>query len=106
MQQISVTAQRQPTSSTPNRDINIPSPQSQKAWTRKSFTFTQLASGVRHGYMDFTQQFGGMPELLKRQIDRLESAIELSTDWLEIQYLMVELDQLKSLYEEMKSEAA
>ncbi|AII50281.1 hypothetical protein KR52_14240 [Synechococcus sp. KORDI-52] len=56
--------------------------------------------------MDFTQQLGGMPELLKRQIDRLETAIELSTDWLEIQYLMVELDQLKALYEEMKSEAA
>ena len=29
-------------------------------------------------------------ELLKRQIDRLETAIELSTDWLEIQYLMAE----------------
>ena len=39
---------------------------------------------------------GGMPELLKHQIDRLETAIELSTDWLEIQYLMVELDQLKA----------
>ena len=49
---------------------------------------------------------GGMPELLKRQIDRLETAIELSTDWLEIQYLMVELDQLKALYEETESEAA
>ena len=47
-----------------------------------------------------------MPEFLKRQIDRLETAIDLSTDWLEIQYLMVELDQLKSLYEEAESEAA
>ena len=45
------------------------------------------------------QPVGGMPELLKRQIDRLETAIDLSTDWLEIQYLMVELDQLKALYE-------
>ena len=48
----------------------------------------------------------GMAELLKRQIDRLETAIDLSTDWLEIQYLMVELDQLKALYEEAESEAA
>ena len=47
-----------------------------------------------------------MPELLKRQIDRLENAIDLSTDWLEIQYLMFELDQLKALYEEAESEAA
>ena len=74
--------------------------------THKSFTSSQLASSVRRGYMDSTQQLGGMPELLKRQIDRLETAIELSTDWLEIQYLMVELDQLKALYEEMQSEAA
>ena len=44
--------------------------------------------------------------LLKRQIERLERAIELSTDWLEIQYLMVELDQLKDLYEEQDAEAA
>ena len=47
-----------------------------------------------------------MPELLKRQIDRLETAIDLSTDWLEVQYLMVELDQLKALYDESQSEAA
>ena len=47
-----------------------------------------------------------MPKLLKRQIDRLETAIDLSTDWLEIQYLMAELDQLKALYEESESEAA
>ncbi len=48
------------------------------------------------GYMGAMQPDGGMPELLKRQIDRLETAIDLSTDWLEIQYLMVELDQLKA----------
>ena len=42
--------------------------------------------------MEPMQPVGGMPELLKRQIDRLETAIDLSTDWLEIQYLMVELD--------------
>ena len=58
------------------------------------------------GYMGAMQPDGGMPELLKRQIDRLETAIDLSTDWLEIQYLMVELDQLKALYEEEESEAA
>ncbi|QNI60870.1 hypothetical protein [Synechococcus sp. TAK9802] len=58
------------------------------------------------GYMGAKQPDGGMPELLKRQIDRLETAIDLSTDWLEIQYLMVELDQLKALYEEEESEAA
>ena len=57
------------------------------------------------GYMGAMQPDGEMPELLKRQIDRLETAINLSTDWLEIQYLMVELDQLKALYEE-ESEAA
>ena len=56
--------------------------------------------------MEHMQPVGGMTELLKRQIDRLETAIDLSTDWLEIQYLMVELDQLKALYEESKSEAA
>ena len=52
------------------------------------------------------QQLGTMPELLKRQIDRLETAIDLSTDWLEIQYLMVELDQLKALYNDEESEVA
>ena len=41
-----------------------------------------------------------MSLLLKRQIERLELAIEFSTDWLEIQYLRAELDQLKDLYEE------
>lgn len=52
------------------------------------------------------QRHGGMPELLKRQIDRLETAIDLSADWLEIQYLMAELDQLKTLYDEAESDAA
>ena len=47
-----------------------------------------------------------MSLLLKRQIERLETAIELSTDWLEIQYLMAELDQLKDLYEEPDDKAA
>ena len=65
-----------------------------------------LAPSVKRGYMEPMQPDGGMPELLKRQIDRLETAIDLSTDWLEIQYLMVELDQLKALYEEAESEAA
>ena len=32
--------------------------------------------------------------------------MELSTDWLEIQYLMAELDQLKDFYEELDTEAA
>ena len=53
-----------------------------------------------------TVAFGGMSELLKRQIERLETDIDLSTDWLEIRYLMSELDQLKALYEESSSEAA
>ena len=52
------------------------------------------------------QPVGGMPELLKRQIDRLETAIDLTTDWLEIQYLMVELDELKALYEDAESKVA
>lgn len=47
-----------------------------------------------------------MSLLLKRQIERLQMAIELSTDWLEIQYLIAELDQLKDLYEEIEAEAA
>ena len=67
---------------------------------------SRLASSVKRGYMGAIQPDGEMPELLKRQIDRLETAIDLSTDWLEIQYLMVELDQLKALYEEVESEAA
>lgn len=52
------------------------------------------------------QPVGGMPELLKRQIDRLETAIDQSTDWLEIQYLMLELDELKALYEDAESKVA
>ena len=56
------------------------------------------------GYMGAMQPDGGMPELLKRQIDRLETAIDLSTDWLRLD-LMVELDQLKALYEEAESES-
>ena len=56
--------------------------------------------------MGAMQTLGGMPELLKRQINRLETTIDLSTDWLEIQYLMVELDQLKALYKDAESEAA
>ena len=51
-------------------------------------------------------QHAGMPELLKRQIDRLETAIDLSTDWLEIQYLTVELEKLKALYDDAESEVA
>ena len=47
-----------------------------------------------------------MPELLKRQIERLEIAIDLSTDWLEIQYLISELDQLKALYDEAEVDVA
>ena len=47
-----------------------------------------------------------MSLLLKRQIERLETAIELSTDWLEIQYLIAELDQLKDMYEEPDAQAA
>ena len=47
-----------------------------------------------------------MSLLLKRQIERLETVIELSTDWLEIQYLMAELDQLKDLYQEQDAQAA
>ena len=30
------------------------------------------------GYMEAIQPDGGMPELLKRQIDRLETAIDIS----------------------------
>ena len=67
---------------------------------------SHLASSDKRGYMGAIRSHGGMAELLKRQIDRLETAIDLSTDWLEIQYLMVELDQLKALYEDAKSEAA
>ena len=43
---------------------------------------------------------------IKRQIERLETAIDLSSDWLEIQYLMGEPELLKALYKESESEAA
>ena len=65
-----------------------------------------LARSENRGFIMETQRSGGMAELLKRQIERLETAIDLATDWLEIQYLMVELDQLKALYDEAESEAA
>ena len=55
-------------------------------------------------FTEAMQPQGGMLELLKRQIDRLETAIDL--DGLVEQYLMVELDQLKALYEDAESEAA
>ena len=34
-------------------------------------------------------------EDLQHRIDQLELSIDLSTDWLEIQWLIAELDQLK-----------
>ena len=77
-----------------------------KGFSLSFLVSSHLASSVKRVYMEDMQPQGGMPELLKRQIDRLETAIDLSTDWLEIQYLMVELDQLKALYEEEESEAA
>ena len=43
------------------------------------------------------QPYGEIPELLNRQIDGLEAAIDLSRDWLEIQDLIVELDKLNAL---------
>ena len=39
-----------------------------------------------------------MSELLKRQIETLETSIDLATDWLEVKYLAAELDELKALY--------
>ena len=47
-----------------------------------------------------------MSELLRRQIEQLEISIDLATDWLEVQYLMAELDQLKALYERPDVEVA
>ena len=47
-----------------------------------------------------------MSELLRRQMERLETSIDLSTDWLEVQYLMSELEELKALYESSETEAA
>ena len=89
-----------------NRDNNDSTPNEDSPLPRRPSFSSHLASSVKHGYMGAIQQLGGMPELLKRQIDRLETAIDLSTDWLEIQYLMVELNQLKALYDDAKSEAA
>ena len=63
------------------------------------------ASGSAHGSM-VQVCFRLMSQLLKRQIERLEAAIERSTDWLEIQYLKAELDQLKDLYDERDADAA
>ena len=40
-----------------------------------------------------------MTKLLKHQIEKLETSIDLATDWLEVQYLMSELEELKALYE-------
>ena len=48
----------------------------------------------------------GVSELLRRQIERLETSIDLSTDWLEVQYLMSELDDLKAMYASEDAEAA
>ena len=39
-----------------------------------------------------------MSELLKRQIEKLETSIDLATDWLEVKYLTAELEELKTLY--------
>ena len=64
-----------------------------------------LASGSVHGSMAQVC-FRLMSQLLKRQIERLEAAIERSSDWLEIQYLKAELDQLKDLYDERDADAA
>ena len=39
-------------------------------------------------------------------MERLETSIDLSTDWLEVQYLMSELEELKALYDSSETEAA
>ena len=65
-----------------------------------------IAFRSERGFMIEIQISRLMPELLKRQIERLEIAIDLSTDWLEIQYLISELDQLKALYDEADMDAA
>jgi len=66
----------------------------------------QIAFRSERGFMVEMQISRLMPELLNRQIERLEVAIDLSTDWLEIQYLISELDQLKALYDEADIDAA
>ena len=65
-----------------------------------------IAFRSEHGFMIEMLISRLMPELLKRQIERLEIAIDLSTDWLEIQYLISELDQLKALYDEADIDVA
>ena len=66
----------------------------------------RIAFRWERGLMIEIQILRLMPELLKRQIERLEIAIDLSTDWLEIQYLISELDQLKALYDEAEVDVA
>ena len=66
----------------------------------------RIAFRSERGLMIEIQILRLMPELLKRQIERLEIAIDLSTDWLEIQYLISELDQLKALYDEAEVDVA
>ena len=66
----------------------------------------RIAFRSERGFMIESHILRLMPELLKRQIERLEIAIDLSTDWLEIQYLIFELDQLKALYDEADIDAA
>ena len=39
-------------------------------------------------------------------MERLETSIDLSTDWLEVQYLMSELEELKALHDSSETEAA
>jgi len=71
----------------------------------KIFFSVGLALASEHGYIHGTCP-SQMSVLLLHQIERLERAIELSTDWLEIQYLRAELDQIKDLYEGPSAEAA
>ncbi len=66
----------------------------------------RIAFRSERGLMIEIQILRLMPELLKRKIERLEIAIDLSTDWLEIQYLISELDQLKALYDEAEVDVA
>ena len=71
----------------------------------KSLCCAGLALPPKHGFiMKPVPRL--MSLLLLRQIERLEHAIEHSTDWLEIQYLRAELDQIKDLYEEPSADAA
>ena len=39
-----------------------------------------------------------MSELFKLQIEKLETSMAITTDWLEVKYLTAELDELKDLY--------